>query len=62
MRCGSGSQVADISDRCVAPQNRLKMLLRQRLEAAGWGEEMQDYLRGTCAWLVVHIWLIYAGR
>jgi len=22
------------------------MLLRQRLEAAGWGEEMQDYLQG----------------
>ncbi|KAJ1487444.1 transcription factor e(y)2-domain-containing protein [Baffinella frigidus] len=26
-------------------KTRLKMLLRQRLEAAGWGEEMQDYLR-----------------
>lgn len=41
------------ADPCVAPQTRLKMLLRQRLEAAGWGEEMQDYLRGTCKGLDV---------
>ena len=34
----------------------MQMLLRQRLEATGWGEEKQDYLSGTCASLVVHMY------